>query len=81
VKTTVLPFLLRGLRGVNLLGIDSVTSPLGERQEAWRRLAEELPLDKLNVMTRHALMAELPELGRKILRGELRGRIVVDMNA
>lgn len=78
LRTTVLPFLLRG---VNLLGIDSVMSPLGERQEVWRRLAEELPLDKLGKMISHASMEDLPELGRQILEGTLRGRIVVDINA
>ncbi len=78
LRTTVLPFLLRG---VNLLGIDPVMSPLGERQEAWRRLAEELPLDKLGKMISHASMEDLLELGRQILEGTLRGRIVVDINA
>jgi acrylyl-CoA reductase (NADPH) len=76
LKTTVLLFLLRG---VDLLGIDSVMSPLGERQEAWRRLDEELPLDKLDAMIGHASMEDLPELGRQILAGKLRGRIVVDI--
>jgi hypothetical protein len=70
-----------GVRGVNLLGIDSVMSPQEERQEAWYRLAQELPLDKLGAMTSHACMADLPELGRQILQGKLRGRIVVDINA
>lgn len=78
VKTTVIPFLLRG---VNLLGIDSVMSPQEERQEAWHRLAQELPLDKLGAMTSHAYMADLPELGRQILQGKLRGRTVVHINA
>jgi acrylyl-CoA reductase (NADPH) len=65
------------LRGVNLLGIDSVVSPQEERQEAWHRLAQELPPDKSRAMTSHACLADLPELGRQILRGKLRGRIVV----
>jgi len=78
LKTTVLPFLLRG---VNLLGIDSVMSPLGERQEAWRRLAEELAPAKLDSMISHASLKDLPELGRQILEGKLRGRTVVDINA
>jgi acrylyl-CoA reductase (NADPH) len=77
VSTTVLPFLLRG---VNLLGIDSVMSPREEREEAWRRLARDLPRDKLGAMTSQARMADLPELGRQILQGGLRGRIVVDVN-
>ena len=77
MKTTVLPFLLRG---VNLLGINSVMSPREEREEAWRRLAQELPLDKLKAITSHASMADLPDLARQILLGGLRGRIVVDVN-
>jgi acrylyl-CoA reductase (NADPH) len=77
VKTTVLPFLLRG---VNLLGIDSVMSPQDERREAWARVAKELPLDKLDAITSHARLSDLPELSRKIMQGELRGRTVVDVN-
>jgi len=78
LKITVLPFLLRG---VNLLGIDSVMSPPDERQEAWGRVAKELPLDTLDAMTSHATLADLPELSRQILQGGLRGRIVVDVNS
>ena len=78
LKATVLPFLLRG---VNLLGIDSVLSPREEREEAWRRIARELPLPKLAAMTRRARLADLPELGKQILQGGVRGRIVVDVNA
>jgi acrylyl-CoA reductase (NADPH) len=77
VKTTVIPFLLRG---VNVLGIDSVMSPHEERQEAWRRIVQELPLDKLSAITSRARLADLPELGRQILQGGLCGRIVVDVN-
>jgi acrylyl-CoA reductase (NADPH) len=77
LNTTVLPFLLRG---VNLLGIDSVMVPREERLEIWRRVAQDLPLDKLDAMTSHARLADLPELGRKILQGASRGRMVVDVN-
>src|SRR5262249_58422628 len=48
LPTTVIPFLLRG---VNLLGIDSVMCPMAERQEAWRRLVHDLPMNKLDAMT------------------------------
>ncbi|MDR6294486.1 acrylyl-CoA reductase (NADPH) [Inquilinus ginsengisoli] len=78
LKATVLPFLLRG---VNLLGIDSVLSPREEREEAWHRIARELPLAKLAAMTRRARLADLPALGQQILQGGVRGRIVVDVNA
>jgi acrylyl-CoA reductase (NADPH) len=76
LAATVIPFLLRG---VNLLGIDSVMCPREERIEAWRRLARDLPLDKLDQMTETAPLSALPELAPKILAGETRGRIVVDV--
>jgi acrylyl-CoA reductase (NADPH) len=76
LPTTVIPFLLRG---VNLLGIDSVMCPAPEREEAWRRLARDLPMEKLDAMTEHARLEDLPELGRKILEGGIRGRLVVDV--
>jgi acrylyl-CoA reductase (NADPH) len=78
LETTVIPFLLRG---VNLLGIDSVMSPSDERNTAWRRLASELPLDKLDGMTREATLGDLPNLAGEILKGRVRGRVVVDVNA
>jgi acrylyl-CoA reductase (NADPH) len=77
VTTTVLPFLLRG---INLLGIDSVMVPHEERLEIWRRIAQDLPLDKLDALTSSARLADLPELGQRILQGGSRGRIVVDVN-
>jgi acrylyl-CoA reductase (NADPH) len=78
LRTTVLPFLLRG---VNLLGIDSVMAPREEREEAWRRIARDLPMDKLDAMTGRARLADLPELGKSILQGSVRGRVVVDVGA
>jgi acrylyl-CoA reductase (NADPH) len=78
LPATVIPFLLRG---VKLLGIDSVMCPMPERQEAWRRLAHDLPLDKLDAMTETVPLASLPEYGKRILKGETRGRVVVDVNA
>ncbi len=74
----VIPFLLRG---INLLGIDSVMCPRPRREEAWRRLAQDLPLDKLDATVHEASLADVPELGGKILRGEVRGRAVIDVNA
>ncbi len=73
----MLPFLLRG---VNLLGIDSATCPTPRRRAAWARLAADLPLDQLDAMTTVAGLAELPELGGKILKGQIRGRTVIDVN-
>src|SRR5580658_4797029 len=74
LNTTVIPFLLRG---VNLLGIDSVLSPLEERQAAWNRLARDLPMPLLDSLTETIGLAALPEYGAKILAGRIRGRVVV----
>ena len=76
LPATVIPFLLRG---VNLLGIDSVLSPLPERLRAWGRIAEELPMAKLAAMVSEVGLVEVPALGPAILRGEVQGRIVVDV--
>jgi acrylyl-CoA reductase (NADPH) len=75
LPATVIPFLLRG---VNLLGIDSVMCPCEERIEAWARLVRDLPLDRLERMTQTVPLSALPELASRILRGEIRGRTVVD---
>jgi acrylyl-CoA reductase (NADPH) len=77
LEATVIPFLLRG---VNLLGIDSVMCPPARRREAWARLARELPLDLLDGMTSEAKLPELPGLAKEILAGKVRGRMVVDVN-
>ena len=77
LEATVLPFLLRG---INLLGIDSATCPTPRRRQAWARLASELPLDKLDAMTSEAVLGELPDLAKQILKGQVRGRLVVDVN-
>jgi acrylyl-CoA reductase (NADPH) len=78
LPATVIPFLLRG---VNLLGIDSVMQPYDNRLRAWERIAADLPMDKLEAMIQPATMADLPELGRAILKGQVKGRVVVDINA
>ncbi len=78
LPTTVIPFLLRG---VSLLGIDSVMCPRAERVEAWRRLAHDLPLDRLDRMTEIVPLAAVPKLAPKILDGAVRGRVVIDVKA
>lgn len=75
---TVIPFLLRG---VSLLGIDSVMRPYNERVDAWNRIAADLPMDKLEAMVAEYGLSDLPELGRKILAGQVKGRAVIDVNA
>ncbi len=71
---SVAPFILRG---VSLLGIDSVHCPKARRLEAWRRLALDLDREKLATMTRTIALAEVFDAGAQILRGETRGRLVV----
>ena len=66
---------------MNLCGIDSNTCPSDRRLEAWRRLARDLPIDKLDLVTREAALAELPDLATRILDGQVQGRIVIDVNA
>ncbi|WP_179379882.1 acryloyl-CoA reductase [Jannaschia marina] len=77
LPATVIPFLLRG---VNLLGIDSVMQPYENRVRAWAKLAEVLPMEKLEAMVVPATLGDLPGLGVDILKGQVRGRVVVDVN-
>jgi acrylyl-CoA reductase (NADPH) len=75
---SVAPFILRG---VALLGIDSVMAPKALRLEAWRRLARDIDPTKLGLMTSHIPLSGVIESGRDILSGKIRGRIVVDIEA
>ncbi|MBK5932505.1 acrylyl-CoA reductase (NADPH) [Rhodovulum imhoffii] len=74
----ITPFILRG---VNLLGIDSVMCPYETRHRAWSRVARDLPMEKLDKMIQGATLADLPALGADILKGRVKGRVVVDVNA
>jgi acrylyl-CoA reductase (NADPH) len=74
LPTSVAPFILRG---VCLYGIDSVMCPLGKRKEAWKRLASDLDRQKLAAMTSEIELTEVPSAAASILKGEVRGRIVV----
>jgi acrylyl-CoA reductase (NADPH) len=76
LEATVIPFLLRG---VNLLGIDSVMCPKPRREQAWARLASDLPLDLLESMITAAKLEDLPRLAGEILAGKVRGRVVVNL--
>jgi acrylyl-CoA reductase (NADPH) len=78
LPATVTPFLLRG---VNLLGIDSVMQPFESRRRAWDRIVRDLPMDRLEAMIQPATLADLPDLGKAILAGQQRGRVVVDVRA
>jgi acrylyl-CoA reductase (NADPH) len=74
LPTSVAPFILRG---VSLLGIDSVRCPLPLRREAWKRLETDLDRAKIAAMTTQIGLAEVIEAGKRIVEGQVRGRIVV----
>lgn len=76
LPTTVLPFILRGVR---LIGIDSVMCPADVRAAAWARLATDLPFDKLDALTTVRGFPEIPQLAEDILAGRVRGRVVIDV--
>ena len=78
LPATVIPFLLRG---VNLLGIDSVMRPYPDRLRAWERIGADLPIAKLEAMVQPSTLSDLPGLGAQILRGQVQGRVVVDVSA
>jgi acrylyl-CoA reductase (NADPH) len=78
VATAVWPFILRG---VNLLGINSVRVTREERLAIWDRLSRDLPIPLLDSLTQVAPLARIVELGGEILKGKIRGRVVIDVNA
>jgi acrylyl-CoA reductase (NADPH) len=78
LPTSVIPFLLRG---VNLLGIDSVMQPAENRVRIWQRIASDLPLDKLAAMSEVRPIGDVVQLAGEILKGGVRGRVVIDVNA
>lgn len=77
LETTVIPFLLRG---VALLGIDSVLCAPAKRQAAWKRIETDLPWDKLTPAVATCSLDEVEAHGKRILAGEVSGRIVVNVN-
>ncbi|HUQ92629.1 MAG TPA: MDR family oxidoreductase [Bryobacteraceae bacterium] len=76
LNTTVYPFILRG---VNLLGIDSVRTDNATRQSIWQRIAKDLPLEKLDTLIQMEPLSKIQELGEQILSGKTRGRTVIDV--
>jgi acrylyl-CoA reductase (NADPH) len=78
LPASVVPFLLRG---VNLLGIDSVMRPYADRVQAWSRIASDLPRAALGAMVTEVGLEALPALGASILAGGVRGRILVNPSA
>lgn len=76
LPTTVMPFILRD---VTLAGVNSVFTPREKRENAWARLATDLDFGKLNRMTSRARLEDVPLLATKILAGQTRGRVVIDL--
>jgi acrylyl-CoA reductase (NADPH) len=72
---TVAPFILRG---VTLAGVDSVMCPRTDRLEAWRRLSQDLDIDKLEFLTQEAGLSQVIDYAAGLLEGRIRGRVVVD---
>lgn len=77
LPATVAPFILRG---VTLAGVDSVMCPRAERLVAWQRLAADLDVEKLEKISQEVGLAEAIPLAARLLNGEVRGRIIVDVN-
>jgi len=78
LNTTVAPFILRG---VSLLGIDSVNCPMPVRQEVWRRLAGDMRPSQLKEVAQTIAFEELPKAFDKFIASQIRGRVVVDLAA
>jgi acrylyl-CoA reductase (NADPH) len=74
----VAPFILRG---VTLAGVDSVMCPRPERIEAWRRLGTDLDVGKLELISHRITLAEAIPAAARLIKGEIRGRVIVDVNA
>jgi acrylyl-CoA reductase (NADPH) len=74
---SVAPFILRGVR---LVGVDSVMAPRADREEAWARLAADLDRGKLDAITSQVSLAQALERAPDVLAGRVRGRLVVDVN-
>tara|TARA_R110002167_G_scaffold57140_5_gene161984 strand:- start:4300 stop:5298 length:999 start_codon:yes stop_codon:yes gene_type:complete len=76
LPTTVMPFILRGVR---LQGVDSVMCPAPRRNLAWNRLAKELPQEMLNAINNVVTLEQIPQQAEAIVQGQVQGRVVVDL--
>jgi acrylyl-CoA reductase (NADPH) len=76
LPTSVAPFILRGVR---LIGVNSVTTPQPRRRAAWDRLARDLDMAKLHALTTHVKLDDVPRIAAEIVEGKVRGRVVVDV--
>ncbi|MES2257931.1 MAG: MDR family oxidoreductase [Pseudomonadota bacterium] len=77
LPTSVMPFILRGVR---LLGIDSVMCPTARRKQVWSSLASHLPAQALIEITRTIALADVPRFAQEMMAGQIRGRVVVDLS-
>ena len=77
LPSTVMPFILRN---VSLRGVDSVVCPVARRKVAWQRLVTDLPADALGEIGQVVTLAQIPEMAEKITTGQVRGRVIVDVN-
>lgn len=78
LPTTVMPFILRGVR---LQGVDSVMCPIPRRKKAWERLVNDLPANALQSIAHVASLEDVPRLAEEITTGQVQGRVIVDLNA
>jgi acrylyl-CoA reductase (NADPH) len=78
LPTSVMPFILRNVR---LQGVDSVMCPPARRQQAWQRIVEDLPHSLLGQINQVATLEEIPQLATEMMAGQIKGRVVVDVNA
>jgi acrylyl-CoA reductase (NADPH) len=78
LNTTVMPFILRG---VSLRGVDSVSCPESKRIEAWQRLVTDIPDKALDIINNTIPLKDVPQYAEKILKGDITGHIIVDVNA
>ena len=76
LPTNVAPFILRG---VKLVGVNSVTTPIPRREQAWARLVRDLDLQQLASLTTHVKLDDVPRIASEIVAGKVRGRVVVDV--
>jgi acrylyl-CoA reductase (NADPH) len=75
---SVFPFILRG---VKLIGVESVETPFPVRQEAWERLSREFPQHLFDRVTQKISLSQVPGMSYEILKGQVRGRVIVDVNS
>jgi len=76
LPATVFPFILRGIR---LQGVDSVMCPKPMREKAWARLARDLSADQLSEVAERISLEQVPQVAEDILKGQVRGRVIVDL--